>query len=62
MPVRAEKAISFKCELCGKLQFHPYSLELDVYDRKAVKADRIDCSSCRHTNYIYEEIKPSEDE
>lgn len=56
MTVEAIKAIYFKCEKCGKGQYHPYSLLVDWAVNPVVSADNILCNCCGHDNRVEEDV------
>lgn len=56
MTVEAEKAIEFKCEKCGELQYFDYTLIPGWYEDRAVNEDKITCEKCSHQNHVIEEL------
>ena len=56
MAVQVEKAIRFKCEHCGKVQFGEYTLIPGKYMDREVNEDHILCEQCNHDNHVIEEL------
>lgn len=59
MMVECYPAIMFKCEKCGKIQFHEDALDYEpLYDgseSRWVRMDNIDCD-CGHTNNVFMDL------
>jgi ribosomal protein L33 len=56
MSVEWDKAIYFDCEECSHGQYADYSLVSDWVDGRAVNAATIECSECKHPNFIVEDL------
>ena len=56
MSVMADRAVMFKCEHCGCLNYHPYTLELKHEDGECLFVDIIDCRKCDHSNRVIDMV------
>ena len=56
MTQTANKAIQFKCEKCGYIQFSKYTLEYSYFEDRYVYQDHIQCEKCGHDNHVIQEL------
>jgi len=55
---KAERAIMFECEKCGRINFEEDTLDYEPHEseKRWIRFDRIDCDKCGHENAVYMEL------
>lgn len=54
--VEISRAIQFKCEKCGHIQYAEYTLTPGWYEDRAVNEDNILCEYCNHDQHVIDEL------